>query len=120
MDLFFYLPCNFLSTYYIDNYGLRFSMRIGSALMLIGSALRVSLRWTNIWVWLAGHLICACTHSFLRNPVSKLVTNWFGDKEVILNCAITVIVERTGNCSMLTRGPFRYYNDPRAHYSIVQ
>lgn len=97
IDLLVYLPCNFLSTYLIDYRGLRFCIRVGAVMMLCGSIIRLSLPYSTIWVWLAGHLICASSQAFLKNPVSKIATNWFGDKEVRIRC-FTFDIERHSDC----------------------
>jgi sugar phosphate permease len=43
--------------------------------------MRLLSSYTSIWLWFFGHIVCACSQAFLKNPVSKLASNWFGDKE---------------------------------------
>lgn len=43
--------------------------------------MRFMSTFTNIYFWFFGHIVCACSQAFLKNPVSKLASNWFGDKE---------------------------------------
>ncbi len=50
--------------------------------MLIGSILRfLSSLNRNLWFWYFGHIVCLASGAFLKNPVTKLATNWFGDQE---------------------------------------
>lgn len=35
----------------------------------------------SFWPVFFGHIISLSGQAFLKNPVSKLATNWFGDKE---------------------------------------
>ena len=57
-DLVIYLPCMFISTYVIDNYGLRACVLTGSALMLIGSSIRVGATYTGTFMPVFfGHII---------------------------------------------------------------
>ena len=81
-DLLIYLPANFLSVYLMDKKGLRACIVTGSIFMLIGSILRFfsSLN-RNLWFWYFGHIVCLASGAFLKNPVTKLATNWFGDQE---------------------------------------
>jgi sugar phosphate permease len=81
-DLLIYLPANFLSVYLMDKKGLHACIGTGSIFMLIGSILRFfsSLN-RNLWFWYFGHIVCLASGAFLKNPVTKLATNWFGDQE---------------------------------------
>jgi hypothetical protein len=36
----------------------------------------------NFYFVLAGQIIAAISQAFLQNPVAKMATTWFGDKEV--------------------------------------
>jgi hypothetical protein len=38
---------------------------------------------TNFYAVLIGSFISALSQAFLQNPVGKMATTWFGDKEVI-------------------------------------
>ena len=90
-DLVLYLPANFISVWLIDNYGLRFCISFGSIIMLVGSVLRFLSPWTSIWLWFVGHIICMSSQAFLKNPVTKLASNWFGDKERGTATAIGIV-----------------------------
>jgi len=76
---------NFASIWIIENHGLKKCIALGSIIMILGSILRLLSSVDNdtfsIWWWYYGHIICACSQAFLKNPVSKLSSNWFGDKE---------------------------------------
>jgi len=80
-DLLIYLPANFLSVYLMDNYGLHICIGTGSIFMLSGSILRLMSVTRNLWFWYFGHIVCLASGAFLKNPVTKLATNWFGDQE---------------------------------------
>jgi len=80
-DLVLYLPLNFTSIWVIENYGLKTCISIGSIIMIIGSVMRIMCMFTTLWMWFVGHIVCAASQAFLKNPVSKLASNWFGDKE---------------------------------------
>lgn len=49
--------------------------------MLFGSTLRLVMLVGSFWPVFFGHIISLSGQAFLKNPVSKLATNWFGDKE---------------------------------------
>jgi hypothetical protein len=76
-------------------------------MMLVGSLIRFSLKWTTIWIWLIGHVLCAGSQAFLKNPVTKLASNWFGDKEVIQKFANHMYSE-------VWQPQWEYCLDPRA------
>lgn len=80
-DLLIYIPANFLSVWLMENYGLRRCIGTGSFFMLSGSILRLMSVTRNLWFWYFGHIVCLASGAFLKNPVTKLATNWFGDKE---------------------------------------
>jgi sugar phosphate permease len=90
-DLILYLPLNFASIWIIEKYGLRKCISIGSIIMIVGSVLRGTCMLTSVWFWFIGHVICAGSQAFLKNPVSKLASNWFGDKERGIATAIGLV-----------------------------
>jgi sugar phosphate permease len=90
-DLVLYLPANFLSVWMIEKYGLRFCISFGSCVMLIGSCIRLLSLFSSLWVWFCGHIICMSSQAFLKNPVTKLASNWFGDKERGTATAIGIV-----------------------------
>ena len=72
----------FLSTYLIDNYGLRVCILTGSILIILGSIVRCGAIYTgNFWPVFYGHIISQTGFSFLRNSITKLTNNWFGELE---------------------------------------
>jgi MFS family permease len=89
-DMIAYFPVNFASIWIIENYGLRRCISIGSIIMIAGSVLRF-IQFFDIYLWYFGHMICACSQAFLKNPVSKLASNWFGDKERSLATSIGLV-----------------------------
>ncbi len=80
-DQILYFPLNFASIWIIENYGLKPCISIGSIIMITGSVMRLCSTFTTLWLWFYGHIVCAASQAFLKNPVSKLASNWFGDKE---------------------------------------
>jgi MFS family permease len=90
-DMVLYFPLNFASIWIIENYGLKLCISIGSLIMIAGSALRFLSIFGTLYIWFAGHILCACSQAFLKNPVSKLASNWFGDKERSLATSIGLV-----------------------------
>ena len=70
--------------------------------MIVGSCMRLLSSYTSIWLWFFGHIVCACSQAFLRNPVSKLASNWFGDKERGFATAIGLVSTPLGILIILT------------------
>ena len=90
-DLVLYFPMNFASIWLIENYGLKKCISFGSIIMILGTALRLISTCSSIWWWYAGHIICMSAQAYLKNPVTKLASNWFGDKERGLATAIGIV-----------------------------
>ena len=95
-ELVLYFPMNFLSIYLIEKHGLRACIGLGCILMILGSCLRMmvpmmKIEDKNIWWWYYGHIICLMSSSLLKTPVTKLASNWFGDKERGIATAIGII-----------------------------
>lgn len=90
-DLVLYLPMNFTSIWLIENYGLRKCVSLGSIIMIVGSLMRLVSSFGSIWWWFVGHIVCMSGQAYLKNPVSKLASNWFGDKERGLATAIGIV-----------------------------
>lgn len=83
---------NFASIWIIENKGLRRCIQIGAVLMITGSAIRLMTSATGvIWWWYLGHIVCLSSQAYLKNPVTKLASNWFGDKERGLATAIGIV-----------------------------
>lgn len=90
-DLVLYLPMNFTSIWLIENYGLKKCISLGSIIMIIGSVMRLMSSFGSIWWWFVGHIVCMSGQAYLKNPVTKLASNWFGDKERGLATAIGIV-----------------------------
>jgi MFS family permease len=90
-DLVIYFPANFFSVWLIERYGLRVCICLGSIIMLIGSVLRFLSVFNSMYFWFIGHIICQSSGAFLKNPVTKLASNWFGDKERALATSIGIV-----------------------------
>ena len=90
-DLIIYFPANFLSVWLIERFGLRLCISIGSVIMLVGSVLRFLSVSENLYFWYFSHIVCLCSGAFLKNPVTKLASNWFGDKERALATSIGIV-----------------------------
>jgi len=90
-DLVLYLPANFFSVWIIDKYGLRLCISIGSIIMLIGSVMRFISVSSNLYFWYFGHIICLLSGAFLKNPCTKLASNWFGDKERAFATSVGIV-----------------------------
>jgi sugar phosphate permease len=82
---------NFISIWVIENFGVRKCVIVGSLIMIIGSVLRFLAGFSSIWLWYVGHCVCMTSQAFLKNPVTKLASNWFGDKERGTATAIGIV-----------------------------
>lgn len=91
-----YLPANFISTRVIETHGLRYCIMIGSLLMLFGSSIRLFALFGSFYPVFFGHILSLSGQAFLKNPVSKLATNWFGDKERGLATGIGIMSGPSG------------------------
>lgn len=90
-DLVMYLPMNFFSIYIIENIGLKKCVILGSVIMIIGSVMRFMAVFLSGWWWFFGHIVCMSSQAYLKNPVTKLASNWFGDKERGTATAIGIV-----------------------------
>jgi sugar phosphate permease len=95
-DLPLYLPANFISTKVIETYGLRRCIVIGSLLMLTGSTVRLFALFGSFIPVFFGHILSLSGQAFLKNPVSKLATNWFGDNERGIATGIGIMAGPSG------------------------
>ena len=82
---------NFISIWVIENFGVRKCVIVGSMIMITGSVLRFLAGFSSIWLWFVGHCVCMSSQAFLKNPVTKLASNWFGDKERGTATAIGIV-----------------------------
>lgn len=90
-DLVMYLPMNFASIWLIENHGLKKCVIVGSVIMIIGSVMRFMSTFSSGWWWFFGHIVCMSSQAYLKNPVTKLASNWFGDKERGMATAIGIV-----------------------------
>jgi MFS family permease len=86
-----YLPMNFLSIWLIENKGLRVCVVVGSTIMIVGSVMRFVSVFHSSWWWFFGHIVCMSSQAYLKNPVTKIASNWFGDKERGTATAIGIV-----------------------------
>lgn len=90
-DLIMFLPMNFLSIWITENKGLKPCINVGCFIMIVGNVLRLLGGIFSLWLWFVGHIVCISSASFLKNPVTKLASNWFGDKERGVATAIGIV-----------------------------
>jgi MFS transporter, FLVCR family, MFS-domain-containing protein 7 len=90
-DLIMYLPMNFTSIWLIEKYGLKTCISTGCIIMIVGSLIRFMSLFGSVWFWFFGHIICMSGQAYLKNPVTKLASNWFGDKERGIATAIGIV-----------------------------
>ena len=64
--------------------------------MLFGSSIRLFALFGSFWPVFFGHILSLSGQAFLKNPVSKLATNWFGDKERGLATGIGIMSGPSG------------------------
>jgi hypothetical protein len=58
---------------------------VGGSILMTGAIFRLIVIPTQSFMFvLLGSMIAALGQAFLQNPVAKLATTWFGDKEVSL------------------------------------
>jgi sugar phosphate permease len=86
-----YLPCNFLSLWVIENKGLRSCVLVGAMLMMAGSTTRLFLVYGSFWPVFVGHILSLSGSAFLKNPVTKLSNNWFGESERGIATGISIM-----------------------------
>ena len=58
-------------------------MIIGAAFVVLGDIFRLLIGYTGFYMVIVGQFIAAIGSPFLLNPIGKMATSWFGDKEVI-------------------------------------
>jgi predicted MFS family arabinose efflux permease len=73
--VFFSLPAGAMT----DRRGYRFTVGVGSAAMVLFSALRIFD--SSFWFLFAAQLGLAVAQPYVLNPISKLVADWFSEKE---------------------------------------
>lgn len=66
----------FPASYVIDTYGTRMGISVGSALCLLGTALRMLVNQSFGWV-IAGQVIAGIGRPFILNCQAKISANWF-------------------------------------------
>ena len=74
--MFTYIPMCFPSFYFLDNFGIRKGMVIGSAATVTGAFIRLGGFW-NFYLILVGNFFVALGHPFLANSISKVSAFWF-------------------------------------------
>jgi len=80
--LLMFFPGNFISLYVLQRWGLKTCITVGSCLLLLGVWVRVLvLAFDSFYCVLGGSVIAALSQAFFQNPIAKLTTTWFGDKE---------------------------------------
>lgn len=69
----------FPASYVIDTYGTRTGIAIGSALALVGVALRLLINQGFYWV-IIGQVVAGIGRPFILNCQAKISANWFSSK----------------------------------------
>ena len=62
-----------------DRRGYRFTIGLGALLMAVGASIRIVDAW--FWPLLLGQITIAVAQPYVVNGISKLVTDWFGERE---------------------------------------
>mmetsp|Transcript_16041 Transcript_16041/g.23224 ORF Transcript_16041/g.23224 Transcript_16041/m.23224 type:complete len:423 (-) Transcript_16041:3-1271(-) len=71
-----YVPVTFPANYFLDEYGLRGGMIIGTGLTMLGSFIRIGA-YFNFWFILVGNFVVALGQPFITNAPSKVSAFWF-------------------------------------------
>jgi len=66
----------FPAAFVIDTYGTRVGIGLGSALCLIGTALRLLVNHSFVWV-IVGQIVAGIGRPFILNCQGKISANWF-------------------------------------------
>jgi len=76
----FFVLCNLIANYTIDNYGIIKNLYFSIILCMIGAWMRVFINiHSNIFI--LGHIIMAIANPFLINLISKVSNQWFTSEE---------------------------------------
>ena len=80
--LFVFLPSDFIAIHLLDKYGLKFTLILGSLLLILGALSRLLVPLTgNFAVASIGSILAAIGQTCFYNCKSKLASTWFGDRE---------------------------------------
>ena len=91
-DLIFFIPTGYISVWLCEKHGLKSSIIVGCLLLITGSMVRLVITFGgSIWWWYYGHMISMSSSAFIKTPITKLASNWFGDKERSLATAVCIV-----------------------------
>ena len=61
-----------------------YQILIGAAFVVVGDVFRLLIGYSGFYIVIVGQFIAAIGSPFLLNPIGRMATTWFGDKEVTL------------------------------------
>ncbi|XP_064097906.1 heme transporter FLVCR2-like isoform X2 [Macrobrachium nipponense] len=92
-----YIPLIFPASWYLEKYGLRKAVLIGSCGTMIGSWVKVgSVSPDRFYVTFIGQCIVAVSQIFILGIPARLAAVWFGPNQVSTACAIGVFGNQLG------------------------
>ena len=95
-----YIPLIFPATWFLQKYGLRKSIILGSLGNCIGSCIKVAATQRSDWcfpVLFMGQTICAIAQIFVLGIPAEIAATWFPARQVSTACAIGVFGNQVGN-----------------------
>ncbi|CAL4069882.1 unnamed protein product, partial [Meganyctiphanes norvegica] len=92
-----YIPLIFPATWFLQVYGLRKSIMIGSFGNMVGAAIKCfCVKPNRFWVTFTGQLIAASSQVFVLGIPAPLAAVWFGPDQVSTACALGVFGNQLG------------------------
>jgi len=91
-----YLPSNFVASYLIDTYGLRFGIIFGATLTTIGLWIRCFCK-ESFYFILAGQCFAGIAQPFFYSVPQKISNTWFNTKERTLATTVISVSLNIGN-----------------------
>jgi sugar phosphate permease len=77
-----FIPGNVISLGILNTKGFRACISTGAILLIIGTWIRLLVYpFGNFFFVLGGSVFASSAQAFMQNPVAKMATTWFGDKE---------------------------------------
>ncbi|GJQ67523.1 hypothetical protein Trydic_g8335 [Trypoxylus dichotomus] len=92
-----YIPTVFPASFFLDKYGLRLTVLLGSIGTCVGSWIKVgSVDPSLFWVTFLGQSIVALSQACILSIPAKLAAAWFGPQQVSSACSIGVFGNQLG------------------------
>lgn len=97
--MFVFVPGMIPASWFLDRFGLRWSVLLGSTGTFLGSLIKcASLNPNRFWVTMIGQTVVAICNLFVLNLPPRLAAVWFGEREVSTATSIGVFGNQLGVC----------------------